>query len=107
MYRLIPGYAFGFTQATSSEMVAAQLSPIDATVKSRLYWRCRRGMLELDLLLQGFVHDGYDALTDTEKHDFERLLDTADQELLELLLEQQTSEDPALANVIAKIRSAA
>lgn len=88
-------------------MVVAQLPLIDATVKSRLYWRCRRGMLELDLLLQGFVSNGYDALTDAEKHDFERLLETADQELLELLLEQQETEDLALANVIAKIRSAA
>ncbi|MBI3772693.1 MAG: succinate dehydrogenase assembly factor 2 [Gammaproteobacteria bacterium] len=85
----------------------AESSSITAGAKSRLYWRCRRGMLELDLLLQGFVHNGYDALTDTEKHDFERLLDTADQELLELLLEQQETEDPALANVITKIRSAA
>lgn len=85
-------------------MTASEPSTV---VKSRLYWRCRRGMLELDLLLQGFVLNGYDALMENEKYDFERLLETADQELLELLLAQKESEDPALANVIAKIRNAA
>jgi antitoxin CptB len=89
-------------------MVAAEAHPItDDTVKSRLYWRCRRGMLELDLLLQGFVLNGYDALMENEKYDFERLLETADQELLELLLAQKETEDPALVNVITKIRNAA
>lgn len=80
---------------------------LQLTAKSRLYWRCRRGMLELDLLLQGFVRNGYDALSESEKQDFERLLETADQELLELLLEQRETEDIRLTNVISKIRSAA
>lgn len=53
---------------------------------SRLRWKCRRGMLELDLLLQGFLDDGYDELDEAGRAEFEALLALPDQELFELLL---------------------
>lgn len=34
--------------------------------KARLRWACRRGMLELDVLLMPFVEEGYDALSAEE-----------------------------------------
>lgn len=80
----------------------------DEVERARLYWRCRRGMLELDLLLQGFVTGpGYDALTAAQRQIFHELLEAADQELLELLLGQQEPESNAVADVIAAIRRAA
>jgi len=73
--------------------------------KSRLQWRCRRGMLELDLLLQAFVDKAYDALSKSDKHQFHLLLDMQDQELLECLMLQQAPQDASLNDIISKVRS--
>lgn len=73
----------------------------------RLRWRCRRGMLELDILLEEFLHRGYAALDERQQSDFERLLALPDQELLEYLLGNRQSTDGDLAHVIACIRHAA
>jgi len=42
---------------------------------NRLRWHCRRGMLELDLLLEGFLDEGYTDLDDDGRRLFARLLD--------------------------------
>ena len=75
--------------------------------QARLYWRCRRGMLELDLLLQGFVASGYEALSAGEREHFDALLALPDQQLLGLLLGGEQAGDREVADVIEKIRRAA
>jgi antitoxin CptB len=75
------------------------------TAKSRLQWRCRRGMLELDLLLQPFVEKAYDTLSEEEQQQFHALLDFQDQELLECLMLQKSPEDERLNDIIRKVRS--
>jgi antitoxin CptB len=79
----------------------------DAADRSRIAWRCRRGMLELDLLLGGFVDREYDRLSDEERDQFRRLLATPDQELLGVLLGHERPADEELIHVIEKIRRAA
>jgi len=74
--------------------------------KARMLWRCRRGMLELDLLLQPFVERHFDALTTEEQLQFLSLLDMQDQPLLDCLMLQEEPEDPDLSAMIAKIRDA-
>lgn len=74
---------------------------------SRLRWRCRRGMLELDLLLQGFVDSGYTALDESEQDLFTQLLELPDQELFESLMGISEPEKKEFSHVIAKIRHAA
>ncbi len=76
------------------------------TERSKLYWRCRRGMLELDLLLQGFVECGYDALNDAQKACFNRMLALPDQELLEYLMARKQPTDGEMVDVIERIRGA-
>ena len=73
--------------------------------RARLAWRCRRGMLELDLLLQPFVKHSYDGLSDEDKEKFHILLDFQDQELLEHLMLQKAPDDASLNDIINKIRS--
>lgn len=53
--------------------------------KTQLHWACRRGMLELDLLLQSFLDNDYDSLTDVQKQNFSDLLGEADQDLFSWL----------------------
>jgi antitoxin CptB len=51
----------------------------------RLAWRCRRGMLELDILLQRFVAQHYDGLSAAELTAFDAMLALPDNDLWESL----------------------
>ncbi len=80
---------------------------LNMTDRSKLYWRCRRGMLELDLLLQGYLRHHYDSMTSAEKSAFEELLTYPDQMLLEYLMGRMTPVDSRLAHIVKKVRSTA
>jgi antitoxin CptB len=73
----------------------------------RLRWRCRRGMLELDLLLQGFLDKGYPQLDEAQQIIFSRLLELSDQTLSEYLLGMHEIEEKEFIDVIERIRHAA
>ncbi|MEW5756940.1 MAG: succinate dehydrogenase assembly factor 2 [Pseudomonadota bacterium] len=75
--------------------------------RTRLQWQCRRGMLELDLLLQSFLDHGYDRLDAEARQAFDQLLDYPDQLLLEYLMELSQPLDARIAHVIKCIRQTA
>ena len=52
----------------------------------RIRWRCRRGLLELDLVLIGFLERRFDRLDAAERQAFTELLDQPDNDLLDLVL---------------------
>lgn len=68
-------------------------------------WQCRRGMLELDLLLNNFITKAVDQLSPLEKKSFELLLSYPDQTLLDLLLGNTVSSDGKISDIVEKIRS--
>ncbi len=68
-------------------------------------WQCRRGMLELDLLLNNFVDKKVSTLSVNQAKTFEQLLSYPDQTLLDLLLGNAVSSDSELAIIVEKIRS--
>lgn len=72
--------------------------------RARLYWQCRRGMLELDLLLQAFLDKQFDTLATPEQQAFTDLLGYPDTVLLEYMLGRMIPTDKAIADVVAKIR---
>lgn len=72
--------------------------------KSRLYWQCRRGMLELDSLLQDFFKQHIDSLSERQLASFETLLKSPDDLLLEYLMGRMVPMDAGVADVVAKIR---
>lgn len=72
-------------------------------IKPRLRWACRRGMLELDVLLAPFVEEGYDALTLQQKQDFERLLACDDPDLFSWFMGHAKSSDAAIQALIQVI----
>ena len=49
--------------------------------QAALGWRCRRGLLELDLALTGFLKDGYARLSPSESALFEEFLAENDADL--------------------------
>ncbi|NOX43215.1 MAG: succinate dehydrogenase assembly factor 2 [Gammaproteobacteria bacterium] len=74
------------------------------TNHNRLQWRCRRGMLELDTLLQEFLETQYDILANNQKDIFENLLTYPDQLLFEYLMGKIKPLDKEVAHVVERIR---
>jgi antitoxin CptB len=71
---------------------------------ARLQWACRRGILELDILLSFFLKNAYDKLSLTEKRLFVQLLNHSDPELFSWIIEKQEPEAAELASIVALIR---
>ena len=72
---------------------------------AKLSWRCRRGMRELDVLLERYLKARFPSATTTEKQAFARLLELQDPVILGYLLKQEIPPDPALADVVNEIRA--
>ncbi len=52
----------------------------------RIRWRCRRGLLELDLVLENFLDRRFGGLDAEQRQLFSELLDQPDNDLLDLAL---------------------
>lgn len=70
----------------------------------RARWRCRRGLLELDIVLQRFMDQYYRQLNTQELEQFERLLSLPDNDLWELIAERQELTDKELQRVLTLLR---
>jgi len=77
----------------------------DTANDSRLRWRCRRGMLELDLILTEFLDKDYAALGAKQKQLLDAMLEYPDQLLFDLLLENMISSDKDIAQLVKRIRN--
>jgi len=73
-------------------------------VNSELRWRCRRGMLELDILLNQFINNDYSQLDAEEKNVLDQMLDYPDQLLFDLFLGHMESSDNSVTNLVKTIR---
>lgn len=73
-------------------------------VDSVLRWRCRRGMLELDILLNGFLDKSYKKLTVRQKNTLDQMLDYPDQLLFDLFLGHMQSSDNSVSELVQTIR---
>jgi len=72
--------------------------------RARLAWRCRRGMKELDLLLEGYLAARFEQADEAERALFASLLALPDPELARHLLGGELPADPALAGLVEAIR---
>ena len=79
---------------------------IDETRLKRIRWRCRRGMLENDLVLARFLDASADALTEDDIANLDRLLHMTDGALWDVLSGRADVDDPALVPFVAKLRAA-
>ncbi len=69
----------------------------------QLEWKCRRGTLELDLLLSRFLKEFYTTAPLNEQVAFQRLLEYPDDQLTDLLTGKEISQDRDVGHVIQRI----
>lgn len=77
---------------------------LDNQEKARLTWHCRRGMLELDLILQRFLEKHLDLISKEELDAFNNLLSCTDPELFAWLMGHDEPQENEL-KIVAIIRS--
>ena len=71
----------------------------------RLAWRCRRGLLELDLWLGGFLDASRATLKSDERHTFACLLALPDMQIMDMLQGAAQAEDAAMQALIQRIQT--
>lgn len=74
--------------------MAAVLEEIFMLDIKRLKWKCRRGMLELDLLLGEILKNRYGLLPPDHQQLFDELLDEGDQDIYAWLMGTKTPDVP-------------
>ena len=77
---------------------------LEQSQKSRLAWQCRRGMLELDLILQKFFDKHIDHLNQQQIRSFDLLLKQTDPDLFSWLMGFAEPEDE-LKEIVYFIRT--
>jgi antitoxin CptB len=78
---------------------------MDQAALNRLRWRCRRGMLENDLILTRFLDSCGDRITDAELTALESVLQLSDNDLWEMLSGRQEPADAALIPLLERLRA--
>ncbi|MDH5484307.1 MAG: succinate dehydrogenase assembly factor 2 [Gammaproteobacteria bacterium] len=71
---------------------------------SALRWRCRRGMLELDIILNEFLDKSYNTISDEQRCLLDQMLDYPDQLLFDLFLANIQSSDKGISELVTTIR---
>lgn len=66
---------------------------------TKLQWACRRGMLELDVLLRNFLDERYASLSIEQKKSFIELLSCTDVELFAWLMGHETAPSLYISTV--------
>jgi antitoxin CptB len=73
--------------------------------ESKLRWRCRRGMRELDQLLGWYLQARYPRAAEVDKTAFATLLEQPDPELWAWLTGAAAPKDPEWRAIIDEIRT--
>jgi antitoxin CptB len=71
---------------------------------ARLRWQCRRGMLELDEILDAYLREHYPAADAVEQAAFRHLLTCQDPQLQQWLLLGKEPEEAKLQAIVRRLR---
>ena len=66
-------------------------------------WASRRGMLELDLVLEPFVMARYAGLNESDRLRFQQLMSCEDQDLFAWFLGREQPGDEELRDIVSKV----
>jgi antitoxin CptB len=70
----------------------------------RVRWHCRRGLLELDLILARFLERHYEGLDQAQRQAFDRLLEAPDNDLLDLAMGRAEMLSAPERDIVALLR---
>jgi antitoxin CptB len=73
-------------------------------IPPKLRWACRRGMLELDVLLGNFLQEAFLTLNSADQDSFVQLLSNTDQDLFIWLTAREPAPEATTAAMIGRIR---
>ena len=79
---------------------------MDSVSWNRLKWQCRRGLLELDLVLERFLLRERANLTREELARLGELLETGDNDLWDIVIGRSERYDSRHRNLIERLRAA-
>lgn len=71
----------------------------------RMLWRCRRGLLELDIVLQNFIHSRYETLDKQQLTVLEELLDYPDNDLWDLVTARTETTNASQHTMLTMLRN--
>jgi len=78
---------------------------LDDRLRNRIRWRCRRGLLELDLVLNAFLERHLDELDAGGLEALKSLLVRSDPELLDLVLGREEAAGVGERRLLALMRN--
>lgn len=85
--------------------MTTDISTLDPAALERIRWRCRRGLLELDIVFERFIPQ-YINLNSQQQLEFDKLLDLPDTELWNKISGKVQGADTAQRTLLAIINSA-
>lgn len=88
-------------ERTNPDGVSSSTSQVPPLAK--LKWRCRRGMRELDIVLERYLEQRYAYAPVAEQQAFVDLLELPDPELFAYLMGREVPTDSRWVDVIAKL----
>ncbi len=75
---------------------------MDEAAQRRLQWKCRRGLLELDLVFQAFVEKH---LEERDAAEFNELLELEDNDLWDIVSGRSDRYDEKFEGIVARLRA--
>jgi antitoxin CptB len=78
---------------------------MDRASRDRLRWRCRRGLLELDIVLERFVGKYAEDMGESELVLLAELLEYADNDLWDVVSGRSERYDPRHTGLVARLRA--
>ncbi|MCD4483971.1 succinate dehydrogenase assembly factor 2 [Chromobacterium vaccinii] len=81
------------------------MTTYDPIELKRIRWRSRRGLLELDLVLEKFFAGPFDQLAPAQIDAYRQLLDLPDTDFLDVVNGKADLDDPELMDIVAILRS--
>jgi antitoxin CptB len=78
---------------------------MDRVAHNRLKWKCRRGLLELDLVLERFVQRDVDTMDEGELARLDELLGLPDNDLWDIVSGRSDIYAARLGDVVARLRA--
>lgn len=76
---------------------------VSDTEYKRICWHSRRGMLELDLIMEPFVKKHFRDLSAEDQQRYVKLLEEEDTDMFRWFLRAELPEDPELKRIVSLI----